>query len=76
MALTALEERTVRCARCNRRLPVAGAQHPCRTIEEQLETLRAMSREIAASKVDTKAMPARRPYDGPVDQWRERADLA
>lgn len=53
-----------------------GAKHRCLTIDEQIERLRALSREIQAdAPVDRRAIPLRR-YDGPVDQWTDRADLA
>jgi hypothetical protein len=52
-----------------------GAKHRCLTIDEQIERLRALSREIQAdAPVDRQAIPLR-PYDGPIDPWAARADL-
>lgn len=45
----------IRCERCNRRLDAPDAEHPCRTLEEQLERLKGLARENRPQEADPKA---------------------
>lgn len=62
----------VRCGRCRRALPARDAEHRCRTMDEQIETLRALSQErrVSATNDPRAAMAMREKREVVAPQHR------